>query len=247
MQEKLLPIWMEDQYLKTEQYILGAIFADEKCINSVREKITPNMFMNPTNKGLYEAVCELQDEKVGIDIATVGMRFKQNGGIWDREYLSELVNAACTASDIDAYCDILVKENVRRSIYSAMHDWMLEIESGVDPFGVATIISQKMDDWCDYSDVVQDGVPYEKAVQNMMERASESQEGKRKPAVKCGYSTLDRILGGGFQRNGMYILAARPGKGKTAMAINLAKRIASHGNKVLFISLDYRDEEPQVR
>lgn len=247
MNEALMPIWMEDQYLKTEQYIIGAMLAESNCVDTVRSKVSEDMFRSDIDRGLFRAICELQDEGTGVDIATVGARFKENGGVWNGDYLSEIVQAACTASDVSVYCDLLAKENVRRDIYYEMQSWIRDIESGVDPISVATAASQKMEEVCGDGEVNKREIEYGEAIQDLMCKASDSQEGKTQPTIPCGYNALDRILGGGFQSRGMYVLAARPGKGKTAMAINIAKKIASAGKKVLFISLEMGSDQLVAR
>lgn len=57
-------------------------------------------------------------------------------------------------------------------------------------------------------------------------------------AVRTGYEELDDPLGGGLQKSGLYILAARPGVGKTTFGVNLAERVVERGDKVLFVSLE---------
>jgi len=53
-----------------------------------------------------------------------------------------------------------------------------------------------------------------------------------------GWSDLDNILGGGFLNAGLYIMGARPGMGKTTVALNIAEQVASKGMPVLFVSLE---------
>ena len=52
------------------------------------------------------------------------------------------------------------------------------------------------------------------------------------------YGNLDKALGGGLQKSGLYIVGARPGMGKTTFALNIAERVAKAGKAVLFVSLE---------
>lgn len=56
--------------------------------------------------------------------------------------------------------------------------------------------------------------------------------------VRTGFNALDRTLGGGLFNSGMYVVGARPGMGKTTLAINIAENVAKAGKPVLFISLE---------
>ena len=65
--------------------------------------------------------------------------------------------------------------------------------------------------------------------------------------VETGISDLDRILGGGLIREGLYILAARPGCGKTTLAAALADRMLERGRRVLFVSLEMSRKQLMAR
>lgn len=62
--------------------------------------------------------------------------------------------------------------------------------------------------------------------------------------VKTGYPRLDQVLGGGFLKQGLYIIGARPGMGKTMFALNLADQMAGG---VLFVSLEMSEEQITAR
>ena len=68
-----------------------------------------------------------------------------------------------------------------------------------------------------------------------------------RPVVSTGFEVLDGILGGGFGRGTLNILAARPGMGKTGLAINIALHAAFGGRRVLFFSLEMTHEEIRER
>jgi replicative DNA helicase len=67
--------------------------------------------------------------------------------------------------------------------------------------------------------------------------------GEAHTSVSTGFRDIDLILGGGMLASGMYILAARPGMGKTTLALNIADRVAKNAGPVLFVSLEMDDEQ----
>jgi replicative DNA helicase len=67
---------------------------------------------------------------------------------------------------------------------------------------------------------------------------SDISAGKSKPFLSTGFAELDQILSGGFISSGLITIAARPGTGKTTIALNLADNVAQAGHKVLYFSLE---------
>lgn len=65
--------------------------------------------------------------------------------------------------------------------------------------------------------------------------------------MPTGYRDLDNVLGGGMLASGMYVLAARPGMGKTTLAMNIADRVAKRTGPVLFISLEMDVEQLEAK
>lgn len=55
---------------------------------------------------------------------------------------------------------------------------------------------------------------------------------------RSGYPQFDKVLGGGFQKSGLYIIGARPGMGKTTLALNIADKVAKRNEAVLFVSME---------
>lgn len=71
-----------------------------------------------------------------------------------------------------------------------------------------------------------------------MDHRVDLDEGKKRSYIPTGINALDNALGGGMVQSGLYILAARPGCGKTAMGLQIAEKVAASGVPVLFVSLE---------
>lgn len=78
----------------------------------------------------------------------------------------------------------------------------------------------------------------QESAQNAMDVFSAAADGRLTPFLKTGYRSLDKMLSGGLANGGLITIAARPGTGKTTVALNLAERVAAAGNTVLYISLE---------
>lgn len=238
-------LWIDEQYVRTEQYIVGAILKDSRCLEDVRAKVRPEMFLDIEYRTIFDAACQLQDEGKTVDIVTIGNRIKKSGGRMSGEVVGELTYAAGFATDTLAYCDILANEFIRQELMRRLSSWVADLSTGSDPRTVALMISEQTKELTEGT--APKGVSLQESVADLLSQIQEIQEGKSVPTIKSGYRDLDKILGGGFQRNGLYILAARPGKGKTTMALNIAKKIAKRGSKVMFVSLEMDRDQLSAR
>lgn len=232
-----MPVWFEEQYLNAEKFVLGAILARKDVLPDVRKTVRAEMFYHTDYRDIFEVACDLYDEGTAVDIATVGGRFIEKRGNMDGSLLSELTYAAEAASDISAYCEIIVRESTRMDLIYSVRQRLNALESGEDPNKSAVDILSDMDTFCN-GEKMRGGVGLSESFVSLMEDITDIQEGRKAPATPSGFSSLDKILGGGFQRNGLYIVAARPGKGKTAIALSIAKNVAKTGKRTLFISLE---------
>lgn len=237
---------MDEQYVSAEQFILGAILVDSGKLPEVRNAVRSEMFYHTVYRNIFDAACDLYDEGQAVDIATVGGRFIENGNHLDGNILADLQSAAMTATNVSSYCEILVRESMRREIMFAVNKRLHDLETGSDPSEVAIDILSEMDSFCN-GERTTGGVGYGESFADMVNSITEIQEGRRTPATPTGYKSLDKMLGGGMQRNGLYIIAARPGKGKTAIALNIARNVAQTGKRTLFISLEMDREQLVAR
>lgn len=237
VERELTPSWMDDQHASAERAIVGSILLDERCLHDIRQSIEPDMFFNMGLRTAYKISCEMQDEGEHIDPVTLGARIIEGGHEWSNAFAIQLMDETVTAANATAYCDVLKRESERRDLLRVLNAQRQALLSGSDPEDVrmdlATYIENKN------LDSVKKGlVTSEEAAGAFLQNVIEAQEGRREPALRTGYKYLDEMLAGGLQRNGFYVLAARPGRGKTAFALNIAYRVASHGKRVLFISLE---------
>ena len=83
----------------------------------------------------------------------------------------------------------------------------------------------------------------QEAAQLYMAELNEAAAGRSKPFLSTGFDSLDRQLSGGLAAGGLITLAARPGTGKTTVALNIAEKVAAAGGKVLYISLEMTERQ----
>ncbi len=221
--EKLPP-----QNLEAEASVLGCLMLDKDAIIKVADQLIPDDFYDFRHRMIYEAVLELFEKNVSIDILTVSNRLEekklieQAGG---HAYLTSLVNAVPTSAHLLHYSAIVRKKGtLRRLIDSAAEITRLaykeegDVEDILDRAeGRLFAVSQKH--------LKQNFVPLKSILHETFERIDELHRDKGKlRGVPTGFVDMDRLLGG-LQKSDLVILAARPSMGKTSLALDIIRQI----------------------
>lgn len=234
---------LTEQQISAEQSIVGSILIDTgKCLDAVRGEVRAEMFGTEVNRNLFSAACLLQDEGQPVDPVTVLSKMQELGYECKRTYIIELLDMTPTAANVMAYCEVLKGENLRRELYLELRRQQGRLREGTSPQDVSSDTVSAIERLAQ-GDSDRGAVTASDVMVELWDTIQQIQDGTMEPAMKTGYEKLDRILEGGFQRNGLYILAARPGRGKTTVALNIAKRVAKAGRRVLFISLEMDREQ----
>lgn len=248
MERNVETILASEQQTAAEQAIIGAILLDEKCLDEVRSVVNADMFSSCRTRDAFLAACALQDGKEKVDPVTVGAKVREMdpNTDWSNNYALDLMTVTVTPANVLAHCDVLKSEHMRRMMVQEYSYQIQELMSGRPP-------KESAADTMSFLENLSKGesksgvVSAMEAALELINNIDEIMMGRKKPAVKTGYGNLDEILGGGLQRNGLYILAARPGCGKTTFALNVAYRVAKMGQRVLFVSLEMDREQLVAR
>lgn len=231
---------------EAEQSLLGAILIDKDSINAVSELVSPKDFYNDINGIIYEAMLSLYDERKPIDVVTLTTRLKKQK-VYDKvsaSYLTELVNIVPTAANIEQYALIIKEMATKRNLIHAGTEIVelgykedQEIKSIIDK-AEASIFSISQ------GHLIRGFIPIKEALASSFDRIDElHKSGAGLRGIKTGFYDLDNTLSG-LQQSNLIILAARPGQGKTAMAVNIAQNISvSEKAPVGIFSLEMSKEE----
>ncbi len=235
-------IKLPPQSMEAEKAVLGAILLDEEAIIKIVDFLKPQHFYNPKHSIIYENIVELFEQRDSIDVLTLTNRLKKNkqlkkiGGV---SYISELVSSVPSAYHIEEYAKIVKEKSVRRGLIS-VSSFLNEIafDEGETLDKLMDSAEQKLFEVTEES-IDRDFVHISKLLEKAYERAEEADKHSDKvTGIKSGYKLLDSILGG-FQGSDLIILAARPSVGKTALALDIARHIATREKKnVGFFSLE---------
>lgn len=235
------------QNQEAEASLLGAILIDSDAIVRIADLITHEDFYDERHGHIYSALKSLYDKHSPIDVLTLANELRNNGlldTVGGATYLTELTNFVPSAAHVMQYAEIVSSKSMRRKLIKASQDIT---NLGYDETEtLQSLVEQAEARLFEVSNkqVKQDIVSIEQVLSDSFERLDELHKDKGTiRGVPTGYKDLDGILAG-LQRSDLFILAARPSMGKTAMVLNLAHNVAVQAEQpVLMFSLEMGKEQ----
>jgi replicative DNA helicase len=235
------------QNLDAEASLLGAVLIDTDAIVKIADTVQSKDFYDDRHKRIYEAILQLYERHSPIDVLTLSNQLKSSGLIemvGGSSYITELTNFVPTAAHVEQYAEIVSQKSLRRRLIKASQDI---VGLGYDE---ARSLQELIEDAearlfeVSQKHVKQDITSIETILSDSFDRLDELHKDKGKiRGVPTGFRDLDNILAG-LQRSDLFILAARPSMGKTALALNLAHNVGlKAGQPVLIFSLEMSKEQ----
>lgn len=220
---------LQPQAIDLEQAVLGAMMLEKNAVNEGIEILQVESFYKEAHQHIFSAITELFQESQPIDILTVTHKLRERdelekvGGAY---YISQLTNKVASAANIQFHARIISQKFILRKL--------IEISTEIvrDAFDESTDVFDLLDRAEQNLYKVAEGnirKDYDK-MQNLMVEAIHQIEEARKnedglSGVPTGFHKLDRLTGG-WQRSDLIIMAGRPGMGKTAFVLSMARNVA---------------------
>lgn len=227
--------------LATAEYsLVGCVLIDARCLPAAREILpTAAAFASEPCRKAYAAACRLEDEDKGIDPVIVG----RAAGL-SNDFLMQCMDLAPTCTRAAEYAKAVLDGYQRRQLQALGEKLQTEaLCAGSTADQLLTEARSTLDDLASTPGRCSVKSAKDSLLDFMTFRA-EVQQGKRQ-AIRTGFPSLDRILGG-FAQGGFYVMAARPGVGKSALGIALADMMA-RDRRVLYVSLEMTEAELNAR
>ena len=234
---------------EAEQAVLGSMLIDADCIKDVMDKLQPQDFYLQQNREIFETIYSMFIYSRPIDGVTVAREMEKNGVYRDdtRAYLLQLMEVTPTSANVMEYADIIRDKALLRARAKAAGDISAMVQEGVGTAGdLLTAAEQKI-----YA-IRQGRGSQEMAsvgavLNDVMEQLAKLTAGSEPPGLSTGLSAVDRKING-LNKSDLLLLAARPGMGKTSMALNVALSAAkSSGKTVAIFSLEMSKEQLVTR
>jgi replicative DNA helicase len=232
---------------EAEESVLGALLLDKDAIIAVAEFLDPGDFYDDKHKDIYSSALELYEDRTPIDVLTISEKLKKRKvlkKIGGASYLVELANKVPTAAHVEHYGKIVKDQATKRSLMKAASTL---VELSLDESMAANELLDKAESKVfslTQQHLARAFSPVRDALAESFDRLDElHKQAQGLRGVPSGFSDIDDVLAG-LQRSNLLILAARPGVGKTSLALNIAQHVAVVENRpVGLFSLEMSKEE----
>jgi replicative DNA helicase len=233
--------------LDAEVSVLGSILIDPDAIIRVADLLNSESFYEPAHQKIYEAMDVLYEKRQPIDAVTLTNQLKkmkvlnEAGGA---AMIARLSNSVSTAANVVNYAKLVSETYAKRRLISMSSELTeLAFDTSKETNDVLDIAEQRVFA-ISQSHTAKAFIPIKDTLAESFERLDELQRlGSDMRGVPSGYQDLDHLLSG-FQKSNLIILAARPGMGKTAFALNIAQYVSVTAKKKIgFFSLEMSREE----
>lgn len=227
--------------LDSERAVLCLLMKHEKALEGCSQKLTKDDFFDKRNQTIYESILSLYMESKSIDRYTIGDALDEKGKTalaGGREYLYGVADMVAVLSNLDTYIDSVREKSYLRSLTAVFNKYLTQAKSGktdadsIINGAVSELSSMKAEDT---------GVGFEKLdkiLRDNFNNIKEVSSGRGAKLTYTGFNMLDKKMGG-MAPGSLNIIAARPGVGKTAFALNIATNVATMtGGNVNIFSLE---------
>jgi replicative DNA helicase len=233
------------QAIDIETAVLGIILVHPDALNDVIAILKPEMFYKNAHQKIYQSALNVFNKSFKVDLITVTNDLNNLGeieSIGGPLYITQLCNAIASPNMVENYALIIKQKYIAREY----------IRIGME------IQAQAFDEMNDVSDVAEYAETQLLELSGIIQKKEPKLLGKLVDGiidiiqkiinkeidyigVPTGFEALDRITGG-FKKKELIIIAGRPGMGKTALALQIAKNTAERKNPVGLFSCEMSDE-----
>ena len=229
------------QALDLEEAVLGAMLIDKKGVDEVIDILQKDAFYKEAHKYIFDAIHTLFVSSEPIDLLTVSSQLRKMevlekvGGDF---YLVQLSKKVSTSAHIEFHARIILQKFIQRSLIKISNEIIeSSFEDSIDVFDLLDTAESKL------YDITQGNIKKSsESAQNLVIQAKKRIEEIAKKeglsGVATGFTKLDALTSG-WQPSDLIIIAARPGMGKTALTLSMARNIAvQNQTPVAFFSLE---------
>ena len=236
---------------QAEQAVLGSMLIDPDCIKDVMDKLRPEDFYLRANRDIFETIYHMFVYSRPIDGVTVAGEMEKTGVYNDntRDYLLQLMDVTPTSANVMEYVQIVLDKSLMRQVASAAGSISAMVLDGAGDAGDMLEVAEQKVYAIRRGRSAQNMVPVSMVLEDVMAHLAEltASGGKTLPGLSTGLSAVDAKING-LNKSDLLLLAARPGMGKTSMALNVALSAARESGKTVAIfSLEMSKEQLVTR
>lgn len=227
-----------------EQVVLGAILIEKGAIDKVAGFLDLDDFYLETHKIIYKSIIDLYQNKKPIDILTVSAHLrasKEIEGIGGVSFLSELTMRVASAANIDYHAHIVKEKSIRRKTIQYLSEGLEKAFDENDTFELVSGLIKNLESGVDLKKTQIQHIS--KAGASVFDTMEANRElGQELIGLPSCLSDINKNLLG-YCSPDLVIIGARPGEGKTTIAVNEAYHIAKNGYPILFFSMEMKGNQ----
>jgi len=226
------------QAVDLEEAVLGAIMLEKDALAAIIDVIRPDAFYKESHQIIYSAITRLFAKTEPIDILTVTNELKfageleQAGGPF---YIAQLTNRVASAANTEFHARIILQKFIQRELIRISSEIIRDAyEDTTDVFNLLDKAENQLfsvgetnmrRNYLDMHSLIREAVEQIEAARNQTGQFS---------GVPSGFTELDRVTSG-WQPSDLIVIAARPGMGKTAFVLTIARNVAVDFNKAVAV------------
>ena len=237
--------------LEAEQAVLGSMLIDADCVKDVMDKLQPADFYLRQNREIFETIYTMFSYSKPIDGVTVAEEMQKNG-TYDpqttRNYLVQLMEITPTSANALEYAAIVRDKSLLRSVAAAAGEITALVQDGLGEAQTILEAAEQKIYAIRRGRSAQDMTHIGQVLSTVLDNLSELSTGKSGlPGLSTGLSAIDTKIHG-LNKSDLILLAARPGMGKTSLALNFALNVGKATKKTVAVfSLEMSKEQLVTR
>ena len=235
---------------QAEQAVIGSMLIDPRCIPEVLDKLKADEFYLKSNRDIYETVYAMFAYGQTIDPVTVLDQMKVRGVYEEKldSYMAEVMRMTPTSANVLEYAAIVRDRALLRRLGETADEINKMVGEGSGEADALLEAAERKIYALRQGRNVGGLLPISGIVQNVFDNLSEAAaSGNKIPGIPTGLADLDRMILG-LNKSELILVAARPGMGKTSIALNMALHAALNEHKTVAIfSLEMSREQLVMR
>ena len=217
------------QAIDLEEAVLGAMMLEQNALTNVIDILKKDVFYKEAHQKIYAAMHELFSSGQPVDILTVSEILKKNGQLdvcGGAYYISMLTSRVASAANVEYHARILLQKFLQRELIRISSEIIREsYEDSKDVFDILDRAEKELfavsetnlrRNYDDMHSLIREAITQIEGAKNQDGHIS---------GIPSGFTELDRVTAG-WQKSDLIVLAARPGMGKTAFVLSMARNMA---------------------
>ncbi|PKA81943.1 primary replicative DNA helicase [Ulvibacter sp. MAR_2010_11] len=224
-----------------EEVVLGAMMIDKKGVDEVIDILHSEVFYKEAHQHIFEAIHTLFENSEPVDLLTVSSQLKKDlklDRVGGEYYLVQLTQKVSSSAHIEFHARIILQKYIQRSLIKISNEIIEDsYDETTDVFDLLDNAESKLYD-ITQGNIKRSSETAQSLVIQAKKRIEEIANKEGLSGIPSGFTKVDKLTSG-WQPSDLVIIAARPGMGKTALTLSMARNVAvEHNIPVAFFSLE---------